>query len=122
MMNFLETSNVSWQFQELIRTLNIFSLPAIEQREVGGIKLIGEELVSDFYIYYALNKYNLLETGLINADSERFLNQIDSYIDMLSEEKEFEFWDELEVHEEWNTLRSMAKRALTALGNVVAIE
>ncbi len=121
-MNCFETSNVNWQFQELIRTLNVFSLPAVEQREVGYFGFIGEEMVIDFYIYYTLNKYDLMESGFINANSEKKLNQMDSYIEMLSEEKEVEFWDELEIHEEWNALRSMAKSALIALGITVPFD
>ncbi len=115
-MNLFETDNVKWQFQELLRTLNAFSLPAEKQREVCGVGLAGEEMVEDFYIYYVLNKPNLHERGFINTDSEQLLNQIDSFIEMLSEDKEEEFWGELEVHEEWNILRKMAKRALVSLG------
>jgi hypothetical protein len=115
-MSLFETDNIKWQYHELIKTLIALSLPAEKQREVYGIGLVGDEMLEDFYSYYVLIKNSLIEREFVTSESERILNKIDSFTDQLSEEKDEDFWDELEEHEEWEELRTLAKSALISLG------
>ena len=115
-MSLFETDNIKWQFQELIKTLIALSLPAEKQIEIYGIGLAGDEMLEDFHSYYVLIKSSLIERGFVTSDAEQILNQIDSFTDKLSDEKEEDFWDELDIHEEWQELRTMAKNALISIG------
>ncbi|MFI2742736.1 hypothetical protein ACG2LH_08355 [Zhouia sp. PK063] len=115
-MSLFETDNIKWQYHELIKTLIALSLPAEKQREVYGVGLVGDEMLEDFYSYYVLIKNSLIEREFVTYDSEQLLNQIDLFTDKLSEDKDEDFWDELEKYEEWQELRTMAKNALVSLG------
>ncbi len=114
-MNLFEKDNIRWQFNELIKTLIAISLPADKQRQIYGIGLVGDEMVEDFYTYFTLIKDSLIERGFINQSAQTILDQIDNYTDVLSNEKNEDFWDEIEIHEEWEKLRTMAKEALINL-------
>ena len=51
----LETDNLIWQFEELIKTLIAMSMPYISQKLFYGIGVAATEMVEDFYSYYILN-------------------------------------------------------------------
>ena len=114
-MSLFETNNIKWQFQELIKTLIALPLSAEKQREIYGIGLAGDEMLEDFNSYYVLIKNRLIERGFVTSDTVEILNQIDSFSGKLSDEKEEVFWEELDIHKEWQELRTMAKNALTSL-------
>ena len=111
-----ESDNLMWQFEELIKTLIAMSMPFDGQKVFYGIGVTSEEMLEDFYSYYTLNKERFVERKLINTQSKKHLDEIDSLTDKWSNEKEEEFWFEMEKHhKEWDILREKAKLTLKIL-------
>lgn len=112
----VETGNLVWQFEELIKTLIAMSMSFEEQKEYYGIGTIADEMLEDFYSYYTLNKARFIKQDLINNESKNLLDDIDALTDKWSSEKKESFWFEMEKHQkEWNILREKAKLTLTKL-------
>ncbi|MBD0403905.1 hypothetical protein [Flammeovirga sp. EKP202] len=111
-----ETDNLLWQFEEMIKTLIALSLSLKEQINFYGVGATADEMLEDFYSYYVLNKNRFLERELITKESMVILDDIDSLTDSWSDEKEEEFWFEMEKHQnEWNILREKALFVLKLL-------
>jgi hypothetical protein len=111
-----EADNLLWQFEELIKTLIAMTLPLEEQVNFYGIGATADEMLIDFDTYFTLNKLEFIERGVINDESKRLLDDIDSLTDRWSSEKEESFWFEMEKHQnEWDILREKAKAALTKM-------
>ena len=108
-----ETDNLMWQFEELVKTLIAMSMPLEFQKNYYGIGVASDEMAEDFYSYYTLNKARYKKRGLINIETKELLDNIDTLLDIWSNEKYEEFWYEMDKHEgEWNLLRSKAKNSL----------
>lgn len=52
--NLFKTDNLLWQFEELIKTLITMSVPFDSQKEFYGIGVTSDEILENFYSYYAL--------------------------------------------------------------------
>lgn len=114
-MNLAEDDNLEWQFDELLKTLIAMSLPSDEQKIVYGIGATADEMLNDYYSFYTLIKERLSEEKFINPKSEALLDEIDDFTNKLSNEKDEEFWYQMDRQEEWELLRQMSKSALKAL-------
>ncbi len=111
-----DTDNLMWQFEELIKTLIAMSMPLEDQINFYGIGATADEMLEDFYTYYTLNKVQFIERELINNESKKHLDDIDSLTDKWSLEKDEEFWFEMEKHQkDWDILRKKAKSVLKVL-------
>lgn len=111
-----ETDNLLWQFEEMIKTLIALSLSLDEQVSFYGVGATADEMLEDFYSFYVLNKNRFLERELINEDSKKKLDDIDSLTDKWTEEKDKEFWFEMgKYQKEWDILREKAKSVLKSL-------
>ncbi|WP_298420509.1 hypothetical protein [uncultured Kordia sp.] len=112
-----ETDNAMWRFEELVKTLIAMSSSFERQKEIYGFGATADEMLMDFYSHYTLNKVKFLERKFITNESKKLLDDIDSLTDSWSDEKEEDFWFEMENYEEdWNVLRGKAKLALVKLG------
>ena len=95
-----------------------------EQENFYGIGATADEMLEDFNSYYTLNKTRLLERKLINRESKGLLDQIDNLTDKWTNEKDEDFWFEMEKYDaEWNELRQKAKLTLEMMnrGNLIAV-
>jgi len=109
--------NINWQFEELVKTLIIMTLPLVEQKEAYGIGILADEMLEDFYTFYTLNKTRLQQSKLIKKEAIMLLNEIDSLTDKWSDEKEEAFFLDMEQYDqEWDSLRELAGDALNQLG------
>jgi len=108
-----ETDNLMWQFEELVKTLIAMSMPLEFQKNYYGIGVASDEMAGDFYSYYTLNKSRYKKRGLIIIETKELLDNIEKFLESWSNEKDEEFWYEMDKHEvEWDLLRSKAKNTL----------
>ncbi|MCE7992514.1 MAG: hypothetical protein HEP71_11055 [Roseivirga sp.] len=111
-----DPENLKWQFDELLKTLIIMSLPFELQRNAYDEGATADEMLEDFHSYYTLKKNRYREGKLIDERSILVLDKIERLTDTWSQEKEQEFWFEMDQYEnEWNVLREMAKGAMITL-------
>ncbi|MEO1628710.1 MAG: hypothetical protein AAFV25_26415, partial [Bacteroidota bacterium] len=111
-----EADNLPQQFDELIKTLIVMSLPLEKQREFYGLGVIADEMMLDFESHYTLNKDRFAQTEWINEAAKKQLDEIDALTEAWSAEKEEDFWFDMEKHpSDWDVLRQKASRALTLL-------
>jgi len=111
-----ETDNLLWLFEEMIKNLIALTLPLDEQINFYGVGATADEMLEDFYSFYVLNKDRFLERELITEESKKQLDDIDSLTDKWTEEKDQEFWFEMEKHQgDWDILREKAKVVLKLL-------
>ncbi len=108
-----ETDNLTWQFEELIKTLIAMSMPYEGQKNFYGYGVTADEMLEDFYSYYTLNKGRYTECALIDNETKNLLDDIDSMTDKWSSEKNEDFWFEMEKYQsEWDILRKKAELTL----------
>lgn len=110
---------VEFNFDELIKTILILSLPAKKQLEVMGFGNIGDEMAIDFGTYYNDCIDEFLEKNFINKNQKVYLDKINKFLDDRGGNDEYlDFWldkEQLSIHPDWETIRKMAKNALKVL-------
>lgn len=108
-----EKDNLKWQFEQLLKTLIAMKSAFHEQKTFYGFGATADEMLEDFNSYYTLNKIRFLERELIHNESKDLLDQIDNLMGTWIDEKDENFWLEMEKYNtEWNELRDKAKQTL----------
>ncbi|RZK15883.1 MAG: hypothetical protein EOO56_21830 [Hymenobacter sp.] len=108
-----------WQFEELIKTLIIFTLPAEKQIEANGYGCVGDDLAADFDSYYCHIKNVLLAQCYINHAQYISLEAFDALLNKYVGAKYYDFWCDpvrLATDENWEQIRISAKQVLDVMG------
>ena len=108
--------NLDWQYEQLLITLIALKSKPKRQREIYGFGHTEDEMVNDFDSYFTLRRKKLIEYGYIEKSIEEKLLVLDKFITLKSEEENEDFWEELETHQDWETIRGMAKEILKEMG------
>jgi hypothetical protein len=111
-----EKNLVQELFDGLLKHLIILSLPADYQKEYMGFGLTGDELALDFDTYYTLHKEQYLKEEFINQEQKIMLDALESFFEVRSGEHNEDFWEGVNSHSDWGTVRTMAKDCIDALG------
>lgn len=107
---------LEFNFEETIKLLVILSSQPYKQIEAMGFGHTEEEIALDYELYFARNKDAFIEKGFITKAIAESLMEIDAFFEVRSGSNETSFWNSIATHEDWKTLRSMAKGCLKDLG------
>jgi hypothetical protein len=113
-----EKQVLDWQFEELLKTLIIFTLPAEKQIEANGYGCVGDDLVVDFDSYYCCIKDVLLVKGYITQAQASSLDAFDTLLSKYTGAHYYDFWCDpvrLATDENWEEIRVNAKQVLAVL-------
>lgn len=108
-----------WQFEELLKTLIIFTLPAEKQIEANGYGCVGDDLTSDFDSYFCYIKNELLAKEYINQVQYSRLEAFDALLNKYIGAEYYDFWCDttrLATDEKWEEIRVNAQQVLVVLG------
>ncbi len=114
-----DSDTLSWQFEELVKTLLTLSSPAEKQREICGISCPGDDMANDFDSYYTLCKSQYIDRGYLTSLQIEALDKLDKFLEDRSGQQYEEFWcnsTSLDQHKDWETIRELAKNCLDVLG------
>jgi hypothetical protein len=113
----IEENLIYYKFSEMIKILIIISSNANKQKEFIGIGHATDEMAIDFDTYYTQEYQNYIGYGLINSLQKIKLDELDTYFENKSNQKDLDFWDDskLDSNPDWELVREKAKEILTAL-------
>jgi hypothetical protein len=106
-----------WHYNELLKTLIIFSSSSDFQIEITGIGDPTVEMVEEFIWHYVESKNDLISLYEMTETQITHLDKINSLINKHSNKPNHDFWNYecLSTNQDWIEIRKTAKECLSSL-------
>lgn len=107
---------INYHYEELLKLLVIISSEPKLQREAHGIGSAEEEMAIDLDFHFNEFKTQLIESSLLSTSEAEDIAEIDRFFEARNCEQYESFWEELETHPDWKSVREMAADVLASMG------